>query len=132
MTERRYCHEKTPLQSNYKYLIPLLLVLCLAGQASACSLFYSGGDFTDDGANLFFRGEDQDGADENKLYLVTPAGTNKAGDHYQGCFGFTWVFTHDNYRYLSRRDDNLEKAVRTAEERMITAPSRKPVPMSAA
>ena len=98
------------LQKAANYLIPLVLVLCLAGQASACSLFYFGGAFTDDGANLFFRGEDQDGADENKLYLVTPAGTNMAGDHYQGCFGFTWVFTHDNYRYLSRRDDNLVKS----------------------
>ena len=39
-----------------KYMIPLLLVLCLAGQASTCSLFYFGGDYTDDGANLFFRG----------------------------------------------------------------------------
>jgi len=100
---------KNILQKTAGFLIPLLLALCLAGQASACSLFYFGGDLTDDGANLFFRGEDQDGADENKLYLVTPAGTNKVGDHYRGCFGFTWVFTHDNYRYLSRRDDNLVK-----------------------
>jgi len=100
---------KRILKKTVKFLIPLMLALCLAGQASACSLFYFGGDFTDDGANLFFRGEDQEGADENKLYLVTPAGTNKTGEHYQGCFGFTWVFTHDNYRYLSRRDDNLVK-----------------------
>jgi dipeptidase len=62
-----------------------------------------------------FHAEDQDGADENKLYLVTPAGTNKAGDHYQGCFGFTWIFTHDNYRYLSRRDDNLVKSCPNCE-----------------
>ena len=72
-----------------------------------CSLFYFGGDWTDDGANLFFRGEDQDGADENKLYLITPAGKHRAGEMYTGCFGFTWTFTHDNYRYISRRDDNL-------------------------
>ena len=84
-----------------------MLALCVAGNAMGCSLFYFGGDWTDDGANLFFRGEDQDGADENKLYLITPAGKHRAGEMYTGCFGFTWTFTHDNYRYISRRDDNL-------------------------
>lgn len=87
----------------------VLLSFCMICHASACSLFYFGGDYTDDGANLFFRSEDQDGADQNKLYLVTTAGTNKAGEKYKGCFGFTWTFTHDNYQYISRRDDNLIK-----------------------
>ena len=88
--------------------ISLALAVCLIGNASACSLFYFGGEYTDDGANLFMRGEDQDGADENKLYLITPAGRYRAGEQYTGCFGFTWTFTHDNYRYISRRDDNLQ------------------------
>ncbi len=82
-------------------LVSLLLAVCLAGSAMSCSLFYFGGDWTDDGANLFLRDEDQDGADENKVYLVTPAGKHRAGETYRGCFGFTWTFTYDNYRYIS-------------------------------
>jgi len=82
-------------------LVSFLLAVCLAGSAMCCSLFYFGGDWTDDGANLFLCDEDQDGADENKVYLVTPAGKHRAGETYRGCFGFTWTFTHDNYRYIS-------------------------------
>lgn len=83
------------------------VMLLLTGSASACSLFYFGGDYTDDGASLFVRVEDGDMNDENKLYLVSPAGQHKAGEEYHGCFGYTWTFTHDSYRYVSRRDDNL-------------------------
>ena len=43
------------------------------------ALFYFGGDYTDDGANLFLRVEDGDLNDENKLYLISPAGKHKAG-----------------------------------------------------
>ena len=25
---------------------------------------------------------------------------------YEGCYGFTYTFTHDSYRYTARRDDN--------------------------
>ena len=87
--------------------IPLILIfsLLLSIDASACSLFYFGGDMTDDGANLFVRIEDGDMNDENKLYLVTPAGKHKAGEEYRACCDFTWVFTHDSYRYISRQDD---------------------------
>ena len=83
------------------------LLLCLTCEASACSLFFFGGDYTDDGASLFVRIEDGDLNDENKLYLVSPAGKHKEGEEYHGCFGFAWIFTHDSYRYVSRRDDNL-------------------------
>ena len=83
------------------------ILLCLTWEASACSLFYFGGDYTDDRANLFVRIEDGDLNDENKLYLVTPAGKHKAGEEYHGCYGYTWTYTHDSYRYVSRRDDNL-------------------------
>ena len=84
-----------------------ILILCMAGCASACSLLFVGGDYTDDGASLFVRVEDGDLNDENKLYLVSPAGKHQAGEEYHGCFGYTWTFTHDSYRYVSRRDDNL-------------------------
>jgi len=90
-----------------RFLVPFILVICLFSQASACSLLFVGGDFTDDGANLFVRVEDGDLNDENKLYLVSPAGKHKAGEEYHGRCGYTWTFTHDSYRYVSRRDDNL-------------------------
>ena len=56
------------------FCIITCILLCLTCGASACSLFFFGGDYTDDGANLFVRIEDGDLNDENKLYLVTPAG----------------------------------------------------------
>ena len=84
-----------------------LVFLCVTCHASACSLLFIGGDYTDDGASLFVRVEDGDLNDENRLYLVSPAGKHKAGEKYRGCYGYTWTFTHDSYRYVSRRDDNL-------------------------
>ena len=68
---------KNILQKTAGFLIPLLLALCLAGQASACSLFYFGGDLTDDGANLFFRGEDQDG-----VYYMINTLTDRSGEYH--------------------------------------------------
>ncbi|MCR4922934.1 MAG: hypothetical protein K5931_02865 [Lachnospiraceae bacterium] len=46
---------------------------------NACTLAYFGGAYTDDGSNLFFRVEDGNTNDENKLYMVSPAGKHKAG-----------------------------------------------------
>jgi dipeptidase len=94
------------VKKNIFYIITCIL-LCLTCEASACSLFFFGGDYTDDGANLFARIEDGNLNDENKLYLVSPAGKHKAGEEYHGCFCYIWTFTHDSYRYVSRRDDNL-------------------------
>ena len=48
-----------------KFMVPFILVICLFSQASACSLLFVGGDFTDDGANLFVRVEDGDLNDEH-------------------------------------------------------------------
>ena len=98
---------KKPMHRILKFLIPFVLMICLFSRADACSLLYIGGAYTDDGANLFIRVEDGDLNDENKLYLVSPAGEHKAGEEYRGCYGYTWTFTHDSYRYVSRRDDNL-------------------------
>ncbi len=67
--------------------------------ALACSLLWVGGEYTDDGAGLFVRVEDGDLDDEVKYYMVSPAGNRKAGEEYVGCYGFTWTFTHDSYRY---------------------------------
>lgn len=93
-----------------KFIIPviaaILAVMCWPVSASACSLMYVGGDYTDDGANAFIRTEEI-GADDNKIYYVSPAGNHKQGERYKGCYGFTWKFTHDSYQYTARRDDNL-------------------------
>ena len=79
-------------------LVLCFLLLFPALNASACSLLFIGGDYTDDGASLFVRVEDGDLNDENKLYLVSPAGKHKAGEEYHS-FDFVWVFTHDSYRH---------------------------------
>ena len=84
----------------------ILLTMCWPSNASACSLMYVGGDYTDDGANAFIRTEEVD-VDTNKIYYVSPAGNHKKGETYQGCYGFTWEFNHDSYEYTARRDDNL-------------------------
>lgn len=95
---------------NKKLHIPLtvmiLIVMCWPVSAGACSLMYVGGDYTDDGANAFIRTEEVE-ADTNKIYYVSPAENHKKGETYQGCYGFTWEFTHDSYEYTARRDDNL-------------------------
>lgn len=90
------------------FTLIFILSFCRTAEVFACSLFYFGGALTDDGGNLFIRVEDGDMNDENKLYLVTPAGIHKAGDEYRGCSDFVWTFTHDTYRYVSRRDDNQD------------------------
>ena len=88
----------------------LLLIAMLAGfcqPAKACVLLYSGGDMTDDGANMFMRSEEID-ADANKLYYVSPAGRHLKGETYQGCTDFTWTFTHDSYQYTARCDGLID------------------------
>lgn len=82
----------------------ICVFLFMTWNASACSLFYFGGDYTDDGANLFVRVEDGNVNDDTKLFLVSPAGMHKAGEKYECPYGFTWTFTHDSYKYVSRRD----------------------------
>ena len=51
---------KKPMRRIRRFLVPFILVICLFSQASSCSLLFVGGDFTDDGANLFVRVEDGD------------------------------------------------------------------------
>ena len=46
-------------------IIAIIITLCWPINASACVLFYAGGDMTDDGANVFLRTEELD-ADSNK------------------------------------------------------------------
>ena len=65
-----------------------------------------GSDLTEDGTTMFGRIEDLGTNDYNKLFNISPAGKHTAGEVYEGCYGFTYTFTHDSYRYTARRDDN--------------------------
>ncbi|MBE7004576.1 MAG: dipeptidase B [Ruminococcaceae bacterium] len=71
----------------------------------ACTELYAGSSVTEDGKIWFGRSEDY-GADYAKQFYVTPAGAHKAGEAYQGCYGFTWTFTHDSYAYTAFQDDS--------------------------
>ena len=91
-----------------KALIALILalVLCLSSlPALACTAIYVGSDLTVDGTTLFARSEDISNS-MNKLYFTSPAGKYKAGENYQGCYGFTYVFSHDSYSFNCFSDDN--------------------------
>ena len=84
-------------------MIAILITVCWPVNADACVLFYSGGDNTDDGANMFMRTEEIY-PDDNKTYYVSPAGKHAKGEKYQGCTDFKWKFTHDSYKYTARCD----------------------------
>ena len=89
-------------------VISLTLALCMmAGAASACTTIYAGSEATLDGTTIFGRSEDF-GNSSNKLMYVSPAGKHTAGEVYNGCYGFTWTFTHDSYSYTAFSDDNGE------------------------
>ena len=91
-----------------KVLISLILalVVCLSSVgALACTAIYVGSDLTADGSTMFARSEDIANS-YNKLFYVSPAGANAEGEVYQGCYGFTYTFTHDSYSYTAFSDDN--------------------------
>ncbi|MCR5088782.1 MAG: C69 family dipeptidase [Oscillospiraceae bacterium] len=94
------------MRKGLSFVFAAVLLLGCLSSASACTLFYVGGDMTEDGTNWFARSEDYVDT-YNKLYYVSPAGKHTAGEVYRGCYGFSWTFTHDSYQYTARRDDNL-------------------------
>ena len=83
------------------------LVLCLSVvSASACTAIYVGSALTEDGSTMFARSEDISNS-YNKVFYFSPAGNHKAGEVYNGCYGFTYTFTKDSYSYTAFSDDNL-------------------------
>ncbi len=85
----------------------LASLMCMASVgASACTAVYVGADLTADGTTLFARSEDIANS-YNKMYFAIPAGVHKAGEVYNGCYGFTYTFTKDSYSYTAFQDDNL-------------------------
>lgn len=96
------------ISSKLKALISLVaaLVLCLScTSALACTAIYVGSDLTTDGSTMFARSEDISNS-YNKLFYVSPAGNHTAGETYNGCYGFSYVFTKDSYSYTAFSDDN--------------------------
>ncbi len=95
-------------KSFVSFICALALILTSVSSALACTALYVGSDHTEDGTTMFGRIEDFGNNDYNKLFSVIPAGVHKAGDMYQGCYGFTYTFTHDSYGYTARMDDVYE------------------------
>ncbi|MBR4235744.1 MAG: C69 family dipeptidase [Clostridia bacterium] len=82
------------------------LAFCLfANAAYACTLIYVGSAVSADGSVIFGRSEDYSNS-QNKLFYVAEEGKHKAGELYNGCYGFSWTFTHDSYGYTAFSDDN--------------------------
>ena len=91
-----------------KKAVAVLLVLAiLPAEAFACTAIYIGSNLTADGSTIFARLEEFF-SDEGwpKLFDVIPEGVHAAGEVYNGCYGFTWTFTHDSYGYTAFSDDN--------------------------
>ena len=88
-------------------LTALVLLLALPGQALACTTIYAGSNLTADGSTVFGRSEDYS-SDYAKLFSPIPAGVHAEGEEYFGCYGFSWVFTHDSYGYTAFCDDNSQ------------------------
>ena len=97
---------KTTFRKTMLLTLILALALAMAAQgALACTAIYVGSALTADGSAVFGRSEDYSNS-QNKLFYVAPAGKHAAGEAYDGCYGFSWTFTHDSYGYTAFSDDN--------------------------
>ena len=76
--------------------IACAMTLAVVPSAFACTALYVGSDLTEDGTTMFGRIEDLGTNDYNKLFNISPAGKHTAGEVYEGCYGFTYTFTHDS------------------------------------
>ncbi len=97
---------KTLFKKISLIVVCLCLALCLMSNgALACTLIYVGSAMSADGSVIFARSEDYSNS-QNKLFYVAEAGKHKAGELYNGCYGFSYTFTHDSYSYTAFSDDN--------------------------
>ena len=95
----------TSIKSKSLIAIAIALILCMSSSAFACTAIYVGSGLTVDGSTMFARSEDISNS-YNKLFYFSPAGNHKAGEVYNGCYGFTYTFTKDSYSYTAFSDDN--------------------------
>ena len=93
----------------YILLAAILLVASFPPEALACTAIYAGAELTEDGSTIFARLEEYY-SDEGwpKLFDVIPEGAHRSGEVYTGCYGFSWVFTHDSYGYTAFCDNNSQ------------------------
>lgn len=94
------------MKKTFIAILAMMMVLAMTCSASACTALYVGGNMTYSGNPIWGRIEDMSNS-MNKLFSVIPAGVHKAGDSYEGCYGFTYTFTHDSYGYTACMDDTL-------------------------
>ena len=93
-----------------RFLSLLMTVFMFTGlliPAQACTAIYAGAELTETGDTVFGRIEDFS-SDYPKLFDLYPAGAHQAGEVYQGCYGFSWTFTHDSYSYTGFCEDNSQ------------------------
>ena len=90
-----------------KALAVLLVLAVLPVGANACTAIYVGSNLTADGSTIFARLEELDEG-WPKLFDAVPEGAHKRGEVYTGCYGFTWIFTHDSYGYTAFCDNNTQ------------------------
>ena len=87
------------------FSLMVAIILCAASVSSlACTTLYVGSELTEDGSTIFARSEDISNS-YNKVFYVSPAGNHKAGEVYNGCYGFSYTFTKDSYSYTAFSDD---------------------------
>ncbi|MCR5625030.1 MAG: C69 family dipeptidase [Lachnospiraceae bacterium] len=93
------------IKKGFWPILALVMFFAVPAESQACTLIYAGANKTEDGITIFGRSEDHD-SDSPKLFQKVPAGEHKTGEKYEGCYGFTWEFTHDSYAYTAFCDDN--------------------------
>lgn len=109
--------------------IACAMTLAVVPSAFACTALYVGSDLTEDGTTMFGRIEDLGTNDYNKLFNISPAGKHTAGEVYEGCYGFTYTFTHDSYRATPPAGTTTVWAsARTATAPTSTPPMRRLAP----
>ena len=87
--------------------LALIFVSAFSGSsiiANACTLMYAGENRTEDGNVIFGRSEDAS-VSFPKTFEKVQSAVHKEGEKYEGCYGFTWKFTHDSYGYTAFCDD---------------------------
>jgi len=92
-----------------KVLAVLLVFAILPVGAKACTAIFAGSTLTADGSTIFARLEEYySDAGWPKLFDVVPESAHKSGEVYMGCYGFSWIFTHDSYGYTAFSDNNSQ------------------------
>ena len=95
------------LKKRISVLLAVFLAVLFPLEGLACTTIYAGSELTEDGSTLFARLEEY-GEAWSKLFDVMPEGAHGRGEVYTGCYGFSWVFTHDSYGYTAFCDNNSQ------------------------